>query len=596
MANEVSLQDGQISEEDVLKKYQHRDLLKTHFFRTACRTFGPPKSMIRRIIAPSMEKVVSAADSDGMIHGVPSCCIKSESGSESMNHHKIAMVCRYGMISEYGSQRIQNQDTKSIMSCTEWISARKKLHAQIDSMGNLNKWLEGKSDLNELEKRAYYKILDKHAQSYLPNVPTENMVLGDKSQNAECQAQKSGKCRFARPTIQKPNLAVLGILDGYLHQRQMRLVDLYNQTDKRKRKKLSINDLIAVRKEAKLPISDQQFDSLIVSLSSKSPNSVDYQELSKAWHVWKTENRKESRSDITTKSEVSVPSLENVHKVAQSTVSDSSERVIRQESPPGYSESSGSQLLHVPPISMEESRPLSYEDMEEIGKHYRERNRRAKSNTRLLDWLEQCRVIRTGNMAVDSHSMPSTLGGDLEMGDLVDNFRMKSLQQYHKILKLCRDYGVSLSEKLLERALLHPGDKLIRASGQQLWIHQPGTDAFCRQYLLKADSSMKNSWGSQDLERSSRPGFHSTPSSVPYPHDTYVKRVKAKVRGRAEVRTETIDCWTTFEQFQEMTSNLKKRYPHRFLTSNDNDFWPGHLLDKLCIYLPKVTWRDTAPS
>ncbi|KAM8930823.1 EF-hand calcium-binding domain-containing protein 12 [Pelodytes ibericus] len=556
MAKEVSFEEAHSSLSRDLKLYRQRDLRQTLFFKVASRTFGPPKSRLRRIIAPPMESRE---------------CERSE-------RERVAPVLPNSR--ENPDRQVRESVIPEIdptPSCTDWISERKKLRSQLDSMGDVEKWLLGKPSLTETEVRVQDRISEERSKSQKSHATSQVTVSRNQCVNT--------------PRIQQPSPEALAILDRYLHQRRMRLVDLYNQTDKNKMKTIYSKDLKAVRKEAQLPLSNLQVENLIVSLSSKSPNCIEYKELSRGRYVWGKENVVEHHRNMMAKSvgyflspEDHKPSHANVQSVS---VQSGSFQDVRE----GSSLSSGlgssysrSQFLQVPPTILEEMRPVSYEDMEEMGKAYREGKRRAKSHTRLLDWLEQCRLVRSGNPAVDAHSLPSTFGG--EMADLVDQYRRQCLQQYHTILKLCHVHRVCLSEKLLERALLYPGDKLIQASGYHLNIRQPGINTFSIKDLPRARSSKgEASHGGLEMDAERKRGI---PSKTPYPPRAYVKRVKVRVRGDMKGKTETLSCWTTFEKFQEMICNLKRRFPYYFRTSEDNAFWPGHLVDKLRIYLPQA--------
>eukprot|EP00079_Xenopus_tropicalis_P015969 XP_004914182.1 PREDICTED: EF-hand calcium-binding domain-containing protein 12 isoform X1 [Xenopus tropicalis] len=591
MAKEVSFLDSPLTADDNMAKYNQRNLHKTLFFKMACRTFGPPKSRTRRIIAPHMEQLVlENPDPDGALCNVSSISTKA--------------TC----------DTVPSQEGEAVKSCADWISERKKFRAQLDSMGDLKKWFQGKPSLTELECRVEERITDKCSQSRICFTTLPDTIMSEMSRNADRSVTKSAQSQMARPSIKQPNPDALAILDQYLRKHHLRLVDLYNQTDKGKMKKISSNDLKAVRKEAPIPVSDIQFDNLVISLSNKDPNYINYKDLSRGRRQWKLQNRKVSRGSM------AMESVEHRHfsktgeqdvvqQAAETPVLNSSICYLQTVSPSGntdVSEGSRSQFLQVPSVSLDERRPMTYEDMEEIGKGYRETKRRAKSNTRLLEWLEQCRMVRTGNAAVDSHSVPSTLEEGVR--ETVDRYRRQWLEQYHQILKLCQSHGVSLSESLLEKALLYPGDKLICDSGQQLRkLRQPGTAPANSEYFRGRQASgkrnhklMREAWSIplKGLPRDTQTSClvsdfqKNIPSTAPYPPEQYVNRVRAKVRGRKEAGIETLNCWITFEQFQKMIGNIVKRYPHCFLTSGENAFWPGQLLDKLCIYLPKASQRN----
>ncbi|XP_069824823.1 EF-hand calcium-binding domain-containing protein 12 isoform X2 [Dendropsophus ebraccatus] len=561
MAKEVSFQDMRTDNES--SRWKQRDLSQTQFFKVACRTFGPPQSRTRRIIAPPMEKNKTETEQ-----------MKERASTASSNIFR----------SQADWTKGTEEPSHTGRSISDWILERKNLSTQLDNMGDVGKWLQGKPELTKLERRVQSKMEERQAGSQMSTKNTQIM-------EEEYSVSKSAKHRVITPSINQPSPDALAILDYFLHQRRLRLVDLYNQTNKSKKKDISSKDLKSLRKEAKLPISDLQFDDLIVALGSKHPNHINYKELSVGRHLWwkKTMGERKKGMSIDPAAIIrylppSDAQLEPSTSGTLDSLNDSKLRSLQVSSV--QSDSSKSQFLQVPSVSLDEMRPLSYEDMEEIGKNYRERRRRAQSNTRLLEWLEQCRLVRTGNAAVDAHALPSTLGE--EEAELVEQFRRQGLQQYHKILKLCKAYEVPLSEQLLEQALLYPGDKLVCESKEHLQLRQPGTA------LMSKDTMKVENNGVTSLERArsdKKLRNSSEYCSGPYPPEKYVKWVKRKVRGKKNAGTETLRCWTTFEQFEEMSRNLRHRFPHCFYTSDDDVFWPGQLLEKLCIYLPKLSGR-----
>lgn len=60
-------------------------------------------------------------------------------------------------------------------------------------------------------------------------------------------------------------------------------------------------------------------------------------------------------------------------------------------------------------------------------------------------------TIKTGSKAIDNHCMKSTMSG--EIGEMVNGFRQKRLQEYFEIQELCDLSGVALSRSLLEKGM-----------------------------------------------------------------------------------------------------------------------------------------------
>ena len=69
-------------------------------------------------------------------------------------------------------------------------------------------------------------------------------------------------------------------------------------------------------------------------------------------------------------------------------------------------------------------------------------------------------TIKTGSKAIDNHCMKSTMSG--EIGEMVNGFRQKRLEEYFEIQELCDLSGVALSRTLLEKGI---NCKFLESSG-----------------------------------------------------------------------------------------------------------------------------------
>ncbi|KAM6037947.1 LOW QUALITY PROTEIN: uncharacterized protein LJ206_000161 [Theristicus caerulescens] len=89
-----------------------------------------------------------------------------------------------------------------------------------------------------------------------------------------------------------------------------------------------------------------------------------------------------------------------------------------------------------------------------------------------IEWKEKCRLVRSGDGPVDEHCLPSTVEADL--GELVDRYRRNAVVSYLKSSELCQELSVAITDPTLQKALLHPGDKIIKAGEGIRKIRQPG--------------------------------------------------------------------------------------------------------------------------
>lgn len=130
-------------------------------------------------------------------------------------------------------------------------------------------------------------------------------------------------------------------------------------------------------------------------------------------------------------------------------------------------------LLKVPEVDTKmEGRPMSEEDMEDVGRRYRERRRQYKLSLPSIQYMENCRLVRSGTKEFDNHCLPTTISGEME--ELLNVTRRDNFLVYLQCWELCEAYGLPLTEEILMRALLYPGDKIITLKEEVRPIRQPG--------------------------------------------------------------------------------------------------------------------------
>uniref|UniRef100_H9GQ68 Uncharacterized protein n=1 Tax=Anolis carolinensis TaxID=28377 RepID=H9GQ68_ANOCA len=205
--------------------------------------------------------------------------------------------------------------------------------------------------------------------------------------------------------------------------------------------------------------------------------------------------------------------------------------------------------LEVPPINTEPDRMhLTYSQMEVVGKRYKEMRRMLKRKIDPLDFAEQCRMVKTGDRAVDGHCLPSTMEG--EVGELVDKHRLACHLVWTQCVKRCRKLRIPISEKALKKGLLYPGDRILREENQFRKMRQPG--GYYSAYFLPESSS------SDEESRTLMLTF-----SLFYSMSFLTKPF----------------CCCFNRELMKMFNFLNP-------LTDPNSFWPGHLLDKL--YFPEM--------
>ncbi|XP_069650545.1 uncharacterized protein [Haliaeetus albicilla] len=287
------------------------------------------------------------------------------------------------------------------------------------------------------------------------------------------------------------------------------------------------------RAQTKVSISDKDLEDVVIFLTSSKPgNFISLEDLidcQKQWLEMRKGQSQDSKTGVgaqfqkaTCKTATCLPSSGGTAKGMKPHAPTKPERKLIH--------------LELPPVNTEpERRHLSCDEMEEIGKNLRERRRWEKNKDSPIERKEKCRMVRSGDGPIDEHCLPSTVEADL--GELVDRYRRNAVTSYLKSSKLCKERNVHVAEPTLQKALLHPGDKIIKEGEDVRKIRQPG-------------------------------GYYST------------GRADASSRGSTS-RSGTASG--------SQAKEAENRHPQRskMQKSSDNNFWPGHLLDKLCLYFPE---------
>ncbi|ELK07893.1 hypothetical protein PAL_GLEAN10022311 [Pteropus alecto] len=162
---------------------------------------------------------------------------------------------------------------------------------------------------------------------------------------------------------------------------------------------------------------------------------------------------------------------------------------------------------------------------------------------------------------------------------------------------------------LLLTALLYPGDKIIFQKDQVRPIRQPGGyysdfKVFSPTLALLSSLDFEETMAKKTNKLSVRPPTPSIfllPCCCPFSYrswDADILGVSHCIRSGQEPEKGTLSMLRKlpkkikkirFKEFEEFTRKLKAKRPSGPQQTHPNFFWPGHLLDKLQIYLPTVT-------
>eukprot|EP00058_Branchiostoma_floridae_P021064 XP_002606554.1 hypothetical protein BRAFLDRAFT_105284 [Branchiostoma floridae] len=546
--------------EEQLKHYKQRQLFPNHFYRVASKSFGSPSSRRRVIIAPPMN---TAGDGVRELKQPFHASLKPPPLPTKTLEEEV--------------REIQKEIAIREQECKEWVAKRQTLRQDLNKLGLNQSWLARKPDRTGLESRVLgqLKVSDRQRQQVLAEQAEDKQVTKPKV--------KEQRVYSPPPMVSSPSPEAMRVIDKYVREHKLRLLDFFMRFDKNKQWLVSREDFKKVIKLTGVPISDHQLEDLMVMLDQDGNEGIDYRELVQGRSKLHDEEWEELRSQATsrlTRSEENLAAGKQETSRAgkkRSTSAGHSVRVhhapshktpekLAQDSGPGSRRSlvsSSSSLLEVPPVDTAEAVPLSSEVLLERRKREKqwERKERQKKKKRQQELEEAVRLIRTGNVAVDNHSLPSSMAG--EMGAAVDRYRQQRLREYNQICRLCKEQGVALTPTLLERVLLHPGDRLptsctagLRQPGLNLLSEHWNRSPAATKKAKKEEKAVKHQ-GDHVVKRTKQ-GTLLVDSRHVYPMQKRVGVTSQRMSlstGKADI-SRVVDCWMTFEEYEQLTREL----------------------------------------
>ncbi|XP_059505532.1 EF-hand calcium-binding domain-containing protein 12-like isoform X2 [Stegostoma tigrinum] len=185
-----------------------------------------------------------------------------------------------------------------------------------------------------------------------------------------------------------------------------------------------------------------------------------------------------------------------------------------------------------------------------------------KNEVHHMDLMEKCLLVRGEKHTIACHSLPTTITG--VMGETNNVYQEHCHKEYKKILKMCQYYGIPFTERMLEKALLHPGDKL--KMEPDLKLRAPGTGLLPNREVQKWVSTRRLIALNQ------------------------LNRQLAGHKGVIQRESKLENILKDVSQEKNLRKLKLKAQPMSGQSpsarANPYAFWPGHLLDKVRMYLP----------
>ncbi|KAM5279666.1 EF-hand calcium-binding domain-containing protein 12 [Ctenodactylus gundi] len=454
-----------------------------------------------------------------------------------------------------------------------WLRQRAQLRAELEALGDIRRWLENKPSITPSEAKVLHAVCREQEARGLEPVTATRVTK-------KCAPQVALR---VVPQLRLPQPTALQALFSYLRGHKIQVLELFSQARAGpgfEHPPISREEFLTVLKKAGVPLKPQEMEDVVIYLSSLGRhNTITMECLAGAYKQW---TQAHPSSSVGKHGSLTHPVTGRLVGTGALLHTDPHSLALHRllllaQCTPRATFLIGMDLLTVPTVATEpETRPLTLEEMEDVGRRYRERRRQLKLRIPPIQYTESCRLVRSGNQRLDEHCLPSTIVGDSQ--DLIDVARREDFLTYLQCCQLCQAYGLPLTEDLLARALLYPGDKIIRHKDQVRPLRQPGGyyvdwNILSRRLPPQSRGLKSGAKKSNELRslRSPRYSLSMGPQS-----QALLRRSPALACPPCEFATPSF------------TRKLRAKRPRCLQWTQPNSFWPGHLLDKLRLCLPEV--------
>lgn len=636
-----------VPEEDRMSLFKHRDLPHVKHYKAAVKIFGGPLSRKRIIVAPPMETKMRHRLGH-YLNQKPKPAPVDITTSVKPPEPLVDKL-------EYDQEEIQKEIEKDKeFQYKKWIQERQKFRNNIENMGLNEDWLRNKPKKTALEKR----VLRRMEQERMPkevelppppetpisaeikSVPSVKVPspLGirildlflkrnkmrlidlftqtDKDKNWKLSRDefrksiRQSKVPLSEPLLEDLILSLDADFDEELDYKELaRGLDSWHRERRENRRKQLSRETTSVSSKGSgshtaspIPVTESGPERELSDLTKVTVLSGTKSAKSSARSAPKSAKSAGQGSVGTDQSKVEgQPTAVEGEVEAVKKRIDSGKESAQGSSRTLHTQSRSStpQFLHPPDIDTRPEQMVlkSDEAMVDLRKRDREALKGSshthKTSPKKVQEDTAPGIIKVGDRAIDNHCMKSTLQG--ETASMIDKYRQLKLKEYYEITRMCQVQNTPLSKKLLERVLLHPPDHP-RVSIERR-VKTPGAPLLSSHHAdppkrPRTPIEVKH----KDKVRRSRSGKLLIDSRHKYPQRSSVAATGTKENlstGKAVIRRR-VDCWMTFEEYDKLTSHLAIRYQQLHGTTNQNAFWPGHLLDKVRLCMPPYNEPEIA--
>ncbi|KAM6216147.1 EF-hand calcium-binding domain-containing protein 12 [Rhynchocyon petersi] len=464
-----------------------------------------------------------------------------------------------------------------------WLSQRLMLRKDLESFGNVEKWLRNKPsctpsevrvlDSSRKESKAQSKIhsaipqvvkaipaaqalgitkkISSGAIETLSNVQlirTGDQVFGSGSsykpevldvteetlpfcfpeavRNVASKKKATWAWHKSVPQLYLPKPPALAALYSYLHSHKIKILEMLNKVNCSHHRKINREEFIRALRMVGTPLNSQEVEDIVIYLSSLGQfNAITVEVLDSTYKQWHVAQQRRN-----------IQAIKKYHHLDRGG--------NFSQTLPSKSPSVG--LLRVPRTSLQkEAQRMAPEEMRDTCQQHPERKQ-------LHGDSECCCLVYSGSKHFDVNCLPSTVPGDMQ--ELINKSHRDTFLVYLQCRKLCESYDLPLTEDIIMRALLYPGDRILLLKDQLCPIRQPGG------YY----SDLKFGTPNQFL--------------LKHPGTSVAKKTDKKIQKKIKK--------IHFKEFEELPRKLQSKRHRGHLLTHPNFFWPGHLLDKLQLYLP----------
>ncbi|XP_054935365.1 EF-hand calcium-binding domain-containing protein 12 isoform X2 [Physeter macrocephalus] len=164
-----------------------------------------------------------------------------------------------------------------------WLTQRLRVRQDLESPGNIERWLQNKSRLTPSEAKVLHESHKEH----------EARLMGQLATTRDTKKKSLRPLHRQVPQLQLPKPSALSALYSYLCSHKIKIQEIFHKVEQGKNQRISREEFITALKVVGVPLKSQEVEDIVIYLSSLGKhNSITVDNLASICKQWSLAQQK----------------------------------------------------------------------------------------------------------------------------------------------------------------------------------------------------------------------------------------------------------------------------------------------------------------